>query len=69
MAYKTSKGWLISTRKLKTDDRQLIMGDEWESETQRTEFIDQCVETYLSSWGIDLIDTERTVNSLKKKGN
>ena len=63
MKYTTTNGWVISTRRLKTDARLALQ--EMETETERMQWVDECVVTYLKAWGIDLIDINA---SLKKAG-
>jgi len=63
MKYTTTNGWVISTRKLKADDRLYLK--ELETDLQRCEFVDECVPLYLKAWGVDLIDTTA---SLKNAG-
>lgn len=63
MKYTTSNGWVISTRKLKTDDRLYLK--ELETDSERCEFVDECVPLYLKAWGVDLVDINA---SLKNAG-
>ncbi len=51
--YYTSTGWRIDLRKLHSDDRLFIQ--ECEDDNDRQIFIDQCVETYRTAWGRDII--------------
>jgi hypothetical protein len=68
MRYMNSTGWVISTRKLKSDDRLALK--EMETETERVAFVDDLIVTYLKSWGVDIIDIEASlrVNGLIGKG-
>jgi len=63
MKYTTSNGWVINTRKLKTDDRLYLQ--ELATDPERCQFIDECIPLYLKAWGIDLIDIHA---SLKNAG-
>jgi hypothetical protein len=64
MKYTTSNGWVVNTRKLKTDDRLYL--SELETDSQRTEFADECVSLYLKAWGIDLIDMKASMKEAGK---
>ena len=69
MKYMSTSGWVISTRKLKSDDRLALK--EMETDTERTEFVDDLIVTYLQSWGVDIVDIEaslRNAGVLGKKG-
>ena len=56
MKYTTSTGWVINPRKLKTDDRLFLKTLDKAGDMAQQQFIDECVTTYLKSWGIDLVD-------------
>lgn len=69
MKYMSTSGWVISTRKLKSDDRLALK--EMETDTERTQFVDDLIVTYLKSWGVDIVDIEaslRNAGILGKKG-
>ena len=63
MKYTTSNGWVINIRKLKGDDRLALQ--EMETDTERMQWVDECVPLYLKAWGIDLVDIKA---SLKHNG-
>ena len=61
MRYTSSTGWVINTRKLKTDDRLYLKSLDLGSSTTRQEFIDECLSLYLKAWDIDLVDYEASI--------
>ncbi len=59
MKYMNSGGWVINTRKLKSDDRLALK--EMETETERVAFVDELIVTYLKAWGVDIVDIETSL--------
>jgi hypothetical protein len=70
MKYTSSNGWIISTRKLKADDRLALK--EMETEAERVAFVDDLIPTYLKAWGVDIVDIQASLKSAgligKEKG-
>jgi len=56
--YKTTSGWIINPSKLKRDDRDYLKS--LTSETEITNFVDECVVEYRSAFGIDIVDDNAT---------
>ena len=66
MLYRTSGGWFINPRLLKSDDREFL--ESLDSEIERVSFIDECVREYQQSWNIGLIDLAMSLKDMNLNG-
>ena len=64
--YKTTSGWIINPSKLKGDDREFLKS--LTSEVEITNFVDECVVEYRSSFGIDIVDDKATWELTMEEG-